>query len=208
MNYFDKLSKKINKLKEQDQNKIVDDCKKNIINIINIGLNHQEIEGKTNSILLLELCNLDFEKMFVDMFVKKFKKNYKIDEMIRSWNITREILKDAITISLSKISKEYYKNLINKQLDKKKLTYKHPNTNQDVESDFFECDFYPDHFGAPEILAWGIKIWLFSQNELGKIKFDHNENIDNFVNTYYKENMVDKIIDDIINLKYYHKTVQ
>src|SRR3989338_6952136 len=57
----------------------------------------------------------------------------------------------------------------------------------------------PDHAGMPEYLAYAIKNKVLSKAEIDKIKFDHGENAETFVQIYGKEDLISWLSERVLN---------
>jgi hypothetical protein len=59
--------------------------------------------------------------------------------------------------------------------------------------------YYPDHVPYPEFLVYAIENDEFTDNEISIIKFDHNEDKDEFCRLYGRTNLVGELFDKLFN---------
>jgi hypothetical protein len=108
-----------------------------------------------------------------DIFARRYKNNLKF---VHYSGVVRDgEMKDALEKYVLRKSKDYLKRF---QLGLEK---------------------YADHVSYPEFLAYAIKKNEFSEKEKKAIPFDHGQTVENFCNSYYNDNLLDYLKDDLLN---------
>lgn len=77
----------------------------------------------------------------------------------------------------------------------------HHRAREDYEKSVLEKNF-DEHSTDPAYLAYSIEKDKFSEKELGKLKFDHGENLETFWESFYDPELPKTILDKILKLEY------